>query len=850
MKHSRRMAFTLIEVLIGVLMMSIVVSGVAFTIKSGLSLYEKADANALVVNGARWTVDSFNREIAPLLDVATEIEVLDMTPQQIGNLPPNNLSDDVYYVFLRDRAVTYADKSKTVALPGSEYIDSIDFSVPASSGDETINYILSIDVHAKNPDYETAKIDLGIKKALFNKPEKADTSNKEGNNYVGNVLRFKSIAMTVSFDVVLENLHLLSGDVVVDNRVDVIKGASLHVSYDVHPSEPPGYTLEDDSTYEWYISGSNPSTENISTANLTTSNRENYYWLLVDTHGEPITTPTLSTTDLFHVRTGASGYSAWGNYGVIRCKVSPALKRPENDSRFEGQAKFSPLVGIIKKPISSLGPGLWNRWTAGLLSGEDPQFFAVNTEDVNIHLDTQDGEVYATIIMPTGGSTGSATVATALSDLLNEARNFVEESDGRSYTTITNYSIIVDAEVNAGDGYGLLLSGASMGHTAETFADCGYMLQYDKTLDAIPIRLYSAGYHASDYHTAPFGMSFESLTNNDYFTGYAETDWGGPFYGPGYMKNNIFSFNSSGSGSNKKPWNERRRVMITVLEYYDKDEGVAHPRFLMRVRLLKNYNEVSQSALQNGKDPWFIGPDFFYSEPVWYGGFVGDVQQTVYQTRRNWFSDWIDVTEEEYDRKRPVTNRQIVYRYTVKNYSGFNGNKIESQSQSNEPTVADRYITRMNKRQNDGQINAIFRAKRLDVRTNINDYNYLEVQAPTTQIDVRTAGNTAFSDPQRIRYTGLRIWGANSAASKFYSVNYAPGFRKVELQAIMPQGAKMYELADTGDVAPENLIQTGLNTELFGPSGFSGGSGSGVMSLQHVGANGEECSCPLCTFYD
>jgi prepilin-type N-terminal cleavage/methylation domain-containing protein len=43
MKNSARSGFTLVELLIGVVMMSIVIAGIAFTVSSGFDLYTTAD---------------------------------------------------------------------------------------------------------------------------------------------------------------------------------------------------------------------------------------------------------------------------------------------------------------------------------------------------------------------------------------------------------------------------------------------------------------------------------------------------------------------------------------------------------------------------------------------------------------------------------------------------------------------------------------------------------------------------------------------------------------------------------------------------------------------------------------
>ena len=84
---NKKPAFTLVEVLISVLIMTIIIGAVSMTAKLAIGLFEKAQANALVTNGLRFTVDSFNREISPLLDHTDTIAVLEDNTKLPSALP-------------------------------------------------------------------------------------------------------------------------------------------------------------------------------------------------------------------------------------------------------------------------------------------------------------------------------------------------------------------------------------------------------------------------------------------------------------------------------------------------------------------------------------------------------------------------------------------------------------------------------------------------------------------------------------------------------------------------------------------------------------------------------------------
>ena len=173
MKNSAKAGFTLVELLIGVVMMSIVIAGIAFTVGSGFDLFTKVDSNAVVISGVRFTADSFKRTVAPMLNVTDQIELLSADAATIPL--PVSLSEDIHYVFLSNDSVVHRDSKGDHVLEGSEYIDSLEFMIPVSSEDTQENYIFKMDIHGKNSDHPKAKLDLEVESALYNRPEKKGT---------------------------------------------------------------------------------------------------------------------------------------------------------------------------------------------------------------------------------------------------------------------------------------------------------------------------------------------------------------------------------------------------------------------------------------------------------------------------------------------------------------------------------------------------------------------------------------------------------------------------------------------------------------------------------------------------
>ena len=894
MKTLRHRGFTLTELLMGMVLVLIIMGSVVAVLKTGLNLYTKAEAKSLVIEGVRFTADSHRRRIIPMLSSASEVELLASNASI-----PTTVSANNHYIYLLDHKVMHKSESDNIALEGSEYINSLGFTLPTSSADISANYILKMAIGGQNQNYtETAKLDLTVESPLYNKPLKSG-GTIVGSSYSGKVLRF--VASQISFDIVLKDLKIKKDNVSgedLSNRENVAKGTKLFAGYVVEPSEDPGFTLKDCSDVRWYISGSSSINVDPGGAEIglpipsvapAVDNRINYCWLLVDASNHPITGKTLLTDGIFYVRT-ISGVRSWGNYGIVRYYVKSAMQKADGTNTIYGPAKQSPFAAIT--PVSSSRGGrLWREWMKSLQDiqsgGEGTEgFFNTGVAGVELQIDYVTGETHLIIRRPAGGTAGSVTVAVSGGYLFEDEKREVLETDGKSYTTLTNYSLLVDADVLAGNGYALLLNGASVSDNPNQFTDCGYMFQYDQAIDAFPMRLYANGNHNSSGGTMHYGMSIqyeEDCTTPGDLTalpsgrisgiGVSSGNYG-PFYGPGHMKNSIFKYVSNSDWKKRPiyaPWTSRRRFVITILEYYlngnvsDK-KGPMYPRFIMRLKLLKNFEEmVANGYNPTTDDPWKIGNEAFYSEPVWYGGFVGDPTELNYQkrTRKNssssW-SSWIDISKLEYDNlvTNNTTQKQTDgYRYSVRNYSSYLGDFLKFTNAPAGSSNKTRYIAKMPWGDNYSSTSdsLIFNASDMNVRNDIKTGAFDIIGKNVGTID------ESFKSPNRKRYIGLRIWGGVSTSSKFYSVNYAPGFKKSELQAIMPAGGRMYEFEDTstsdkngtGEIYVSGVDQKFLNQGLFGSkTGSSPGNGKyknhdydwGVMAIQHVMSG---CDCPMCS---
>ncbi|MDD4751251.1 MAG: type II secretion system protein, partial [Synergistaceae bacterium] len=333
MKSFARAGFTLVELLVGVVMMSIVIAGIAFTVSSGFDLFTKAESNAVVISGVRFTADSFERTVAPMLNVTDQIELLSADAATIP--APASLSEDIHYVFLSSDAVVHRDSKGDHVLEGSEYIDSLEFMIPVSSEDTQENYIFKMGIHGKNSDQPKAKLDLEVESALYNRPEKKGTP-------VSGILRGAILKIRASL--YLDRLDLYDNDTKIKiNGLTMHKGTKIEAVYDLINQTGTSQPMSDESVVEWFISGSISADLTVTEASPTDLNRNSYYWQLVS-GGDPVTGKVLDTTGAFHLDTGATE-TEWAT-GVIRSRVTPVVKSSGGSLVASGVPRWSDYVVI------------------------------------------------------------------------------------------------------------------------------------------------------------------------------------------------------------------------------------------------------------------------------------------------------------------------------------------------------------------------------------------------------------------------------------------------------------------------------------------------------------------------
>ncbi|MEG1825355.1 MAG: prepilin-type N-terminal cleavage/methylation domain-containing protein, partial [Cloacibacillus sp.] len=799
---NRKKAFTLVEILVAMIISMVVIVAVLVTMRQSLNIYDIAEAAGVAINDARYTSDAFYRRCASDIN-NVPLQYHDSsrmdTIKILGAVPPTAAQNE-HYIFLSNGVVTERNKDGDLPFEGSEHIKELSFSMPQSdAASDDKNYILktSFTSEYKNKEHKV-EIELG----LFNAPGKQ--GNISGDLYAGPVLFY----ITQGTDYTVTDIKIFNGATDVSNKKDVLKTEVKELTAKYTLQADDASNLTDESLVEWYISGGTEASADISTEPPNSSIIGRKYWKLTDAAGDPLLGQTIAVSGDFYIST-ASGKIKWdgGGYGVIKCRVIPkAAGFPEKEP------VWGPFVELTAENNQS---PFWRDWIKFLETGENTDdIYSTPDSSVKLEIST-DGEKVVRI-NPNGGNNAPALVATVALKYIAEARRNSLENDNpggkkkTSFSSISNYSIIVEAENVDVAGYGLLLNGRDNKNKAATPSELlyGYVLQYDNARKSFPIRLfirnvqtYNAG--SGSWPTTDDKTSVTTLTSQEipyggakWYSSYGVMPAGNNLeYSPRYMQNKLFY---GGNDFMSDIFTQRTRVMYTILEYY-MDGKKEEPHYIVRMKYLKPKKEVidklsdkDRTALE-ARDPFYIGPDFYYSEPVWYGRFVSEIPQSP--------------------EPEETPNEKKTYQFTVCNFSDFNNQLINIAKHildwgggNATPWYPMKlhYVGGYND-QTKKDVTVIARGMEMNVREQMGNTKW----GTEDKNIIKTLYSMPMDDfPLNRPKTGIRLWGGNenSVGVKVYNIDLVPGFSKKELQAIMPAGASVYTMKDLTTPAEQKLI--------------------------------------------
>lgn len=827
MKAQSRKAFSLVEIAIVIVIGLILAGPVVMTLRSGFELFIKADANSKVTNGVRFTVNSFGRKITPMLNQTPEIKIL------LDPAIPDPVPQYWNYVYLSGNSIIHKDSGGIHKLEGSEYISSVNFTLPSDIAVSADNYLMEMRL---NGEYRTANLEVDTRETLFNRPIK--DGNLVSDNYVGNVLVFKTPGYTISPDIDLYD----KTSMVKINNANMPKGTLVLAKYDLNVKRNNSdVSATDESTLEWYISASTGAnlTPSASVPDNTTKNQ--YQFLLVDGSNNPYTGDTLPTSGDFYIRTGTSDRTLWieEGYGIIRARLKPRAV-VSSGKVLETDYVWSPYVTIGNKTF-------WQTWLDAISGVPTEGFYNTNygLDESKVELDvvteTEDLALGIKKSAKIKAAAGAFTVARLdykyfdNDRLYNiwDARPASSASDTiPSLMTVTNYSVLVNMRLNDIAMFGLTLSNTP--NTADgtvtndaPFNDLGYaviMSVLDHDVDGGSDITSKGDFERGFFIQAMDGSGTNTSANTTFKTRgiqncyYAPVNdyYNGNAYSPAHVQNTEFSYTDPDVW-----WRDGyHRVLYSVLEYYDKDQGKTRPRYIIRVRFLKQPADLGLTAAQLAdlrvKDPWFIGPEFFASEPMWFGDFVGD--------------------------KIAFDNRTVDVRR-------YNSPAVTTASSNVDiPNVSsDRFFGLIY-----SSISKIMKKIEMNLYTDARDTN-------------GGLTDTRISLTDRDRYLGMMVYiktPKSTETMNIYDISLVPGFTPDEIRSVLPANAKLYNVAETvpevrRPTADNVWYQPGapirnLNDALFGTNGYSDGTGNngsryypaspGILGLQHVPSS---CTCPL-----
>lgn len=846
--------------------MMIVIGGIALSIKMGIDMYGRAEAHSELINGMRFTLDSFNREISPMLDVTREVEILST---DISNIP--SVSDDNHYIYLENGSLTHRSKSGDEVLTGSEYIDRVVFSYPTDTKETGENYTLRMDLTARHERYGDAEYNTTLEKAMYNLP------SKRGDN--GNILRFKySDAVDVNVINIKHYKRENNGDLIdISNSAD-IKGITIIVSYDLTIDGTVNEPYEDVSLVEYFMSSSPEANLDISDETPNRENQAHHYWQLVDEHGTPLDGTEIATSGDLHLH-HSDETTTW-RFGTIRSRITPRIADINGTLIAEGAPVWGPYTEIIDN--NNL---LHTSWSQAI-------FDAVHFNSMTDGFISRKGDVVFDVDTTTGmkiikfnaqGNGNSAVLAEVDLKYMKRERTLEREKLGAAFTNITNYSLVVDAKVTNTSGYGILINGRVINLPTsldQSAAENGYLFQFDRARKSFPIRLFS------EKGGQMQGIKGFTGINSCYYFG-AETEadlvefagldggynWKSE-YVPAMLKNSSFNLPENNS---LKFFDSRQRVLYTILEYYcqyvenpDKpgeyikdSDAMKKPHYLVRMRALKTGDEVDEilktmSPERKAQDPWHIGEEFYGSEPIWYGDFVGAAPMT---------------SGDKYIKSGDK------YIYEVKNFSDiekYGGPKIALSIPSGDviPKRNRNIFKFEGKTKTAGY--AVVRGYDLDIRESFKKYAKYD-SGKYGYFNNTDVLNNIFQEKGK-RYIGIRVWKSATVSDDVVinEINMAPGFSGDELKAILPKGARIYETGetyskgdwnklaekdkditfswdDTTDADLNKKVFSNASSELNGFVSDGEGNGScniGIMDIRHIWTSPpNECKCPLCKLF-
>lgn len=787
---NRRRAFSLVEILLALSIIGFISASLIQTFGSAQTVSMRQLSLSAKVTTERFTIGGIYTELQRGIK---SIEVLSTANalQFIEKLKAEGVKSRDIVIYLADdgRLMRYSTSQGSSSMVGADGIEDIKFSL--KEGTDAEDYMLTVELKAAsvNRSDENEKRTALREIGLLGVPEKNGTGKFD-----------KAITFVPRFgDIEIFNMRILNEADLSENLSwkSRYKGIGLAASFDIEI--PEGATLNIGNT-RWFIS----ETETGTYHELNSNGAQQIGSLSVPGDifktGSPDVKFTLISSAL---SVNTSGF----------VKFIPDVQVIINGETLSAKTAMSPFVDIEGPSSTPSGNLFWeglkefagdeeNRWeipTAGI--GEAYKNTKEHHKDDKIKAEVVD-DIMRMTISGSGAQSGGGIYKLLSPDHFEEAieyeSKYGEKIDGErvAFTNVTNYSVIFEAQIiqkGIPHSFSLFFNNyvPSMDEVGNNSDVYGYTLEYDLMNSGMPVRLNEG----SPFSEEEAGLAQGKNTNAD---GVKRME-GTPFphagadrrmYNPMHLVNSKFAFDNRNSS-----WYQRVRIMCTVLEYLPKDSKTK-TAFIVRAKFIRPLDKFTEQELlttnYNG-DEFFIGKNFFMSEPAWYGDFKG------------------------HQYKVAVEGKSKELSYPIRNYD----NTMGVYKKSTPDGLSETGFDEPKPGEEDLLKKQFYGVSGTDFQTNFHSKE-LKISEKFPE--------EVLKNIKRPRGLGFTFKGRNKAQLTVYRMSIGPGFTPSELKRVLPEGAKLISPRDLYDDIKEEK-DFDLNEVLSKLTPV--GEDSGVLNVQY-----------------
>lgn len=790
-----RKAFSITEIVMAIALMGLVGAGILLLLNTGSTIAGREVNLNVKLTAERFSLESINEQLQ------RGVKSIYVTTREYARTVTSNPDSDDITIFLdEDGHIILRTRGKDNYLFITEKIQSLTFAIPenTTSSDAstyTKDYSLSVRVVASDVvNDKSAPRSAARQIALIGEPDKGGDSALRHGYGLDMFWEGEAITYIPRFNGLdAYDLHIHSNDAE-NMRLDggvAGKSSELIARYTI---ELPEDSTGDESEIIWYISDTNDAEPyNV----LQTSLPQRVAHEIFHTGNDRV---NFAATPAFNKKEGYVSYLLKPQTTVDGCKITidPIWSGWVHVANLLSMPAGGGYYAALKKAIAQ-----------GLMDGSGNKPGSTQQggfrRDFGLEGNIKGADDIEFIKAQGSGSEVLAFQGDLTEYYFDDAIDYEEEFrigiiSNIPFTNIANYSIVIEGTLINGSAsklYSCLLngdvsnmSGTQSGNTRKRGAYSGLSLETNRNYGFImrPYRAYFTNetvvQDVSLTSDDPFGAERVKVSNESpadilNSSGRYSTSKKYPAYYPKHLQvlgvpphyyagRNMPYYSFADIASNESniysDWNKRTRIMYTILEYKTVN-GAA--KFIVRAKYLRNFLDGTYTVREREQirlkgDHHFMGKDFYLSEPMWFGDFVG-----------------------------AKSSNEI----SIKNYINYVSDKdfaLNSTSGDFSGDAKGYYAMRVEGDTTQGSFNLLAKSKLLDMLST--------TILPNVPLyyDLR---NT-FANLKRARILGMSLDVNAKSKITLHNLIVGPGFTPEELLAIMPEGAQLLSPKDLFDFTP------------------------------------------------